>query len=439
MAFPRKVGIYTSVTEVLDRPSYFAHLQEAIGLNVVILGFSGELPGEVQAESPFGELPPSREHLSGLLCHHLDGEASSARLDATRGMLGPHVAAGGDDAHLRRALERARSLGLDPWLLGGGWTSSDYDVVTFCPSQAATQAWYEAVYAHMASAYGVSTLDITHARFPMLSYPRGLFFCTCEHCAGAAAALGYDMGAMVAGLREAHRRVRSLDAGRVKVLLGGSIGAGDIVQLLGVGAAVQDWFAFRCDVLAERLTRIHTSVHAAAGDAFVFGVDTYPASLSWLVGHDHSRWDTFSDFASPLVSHVDIFGTRAMSVWSAWFRENIAGLSEGDALALAYHLVGYDGLGMPESVADLRIGEADGEFRHVPLVELVCRDLAKARAYLPEGIPSYPILQGGGAPHAWPAEQIAEILSRADAMGHDGVMWQGTSSLTTYPQEDATA
>jgi len=47
----------------------------------------------------------------------------------------------------------------------------------FCPNDAQVNAWYEAVFTHMATQYGVEGVDITHARYPMTSEPRGMFLC----------------------------------------------------------------------------------------------------------------------------------------------------------------------------------------------------------------------------------------------------------------------
>ena len=145
MAHETKIGIYGSTRTVLETPGYLELLQQKLGLNVIILGFSGQLPERVLRTSPFDGTPPSEEVLRSLLCRHLDGRPSSDRLASTQGHSGPHVSATGDDATLRRAIGRAQQMGLKVWLLGGGWTSSDFDVVMFCPGQERVNRWYEAV------------------------------------------------------------------------------------------------------------------------------------------------------------------------------------------------------------------------------------------------------------------------------------------------------
>jgi len=432
MASLEKVGLYLDARTILRNPGYLETLRRELNLNVAIIGFSGELPPEVLAASPYDGAPPSEERLRSLLCRHLDGQPSATRLDRIRNSAGPHMHIGGNDAELREAIRRAHDLGIDVWLLGGAWTANDFDVAMFCPSQEAINRWYEAVYTHMASSYGVEGLDITHARYPMTSYPRGMFICTCEACARSAAELGYDMEAMTADILDARRRIAAYDGRRLAAIGQDALGLQDVLQLLGIRTGVLDWFRFRCDLLARNLRRFRTAVHAAGGEGFVFGVDTYPASLATYVGHNLSRWDEFSDLASPLVSHVDIFPMQTLVAWASFLRGLQPALSEADALRIVYRLVGYDALALPDSEAAFALGEPDCEYRHIPLKDLVLLDLAKAALYLPPGIPSYPIIQGGGAPWMWPREVVEAIMAGAAEQGHRGVMFQGTQALVDY-------
>jgi len=429
MACLEKIGLYLAAGTILRNPGYLEVLRRELNLNVAILSFSGELPPEVLAASPYDGVPPREECLRALLCRHIDGQPSATRLDRVRNSAGPHMHIGGNDAELREAIRRAHDLGIDVWLLGGAWTANDFDVAMFCPSQEAVNGWYEAVYTHMASHYGVEGLDITHARFPMTSYPRGMFICTCEACARSAAELGYDMEAMKADIRDAQRRLAACDSRKLAAIGRDALGLQDVLQLLGMRTGVLDWFRFRCDLLARNLRRFRGAVHAAGGQGFIFGADTYPASLAAYVGHDLSRWDEFSDFASPLVSHVDIFPLQTLAAWAGFLRGLHPSLSEAEALRIVYRLVGYDALPLPDSVAAFALGEPDGEYRNVPLKDLVLLDLAKAALYLPPGIPSYPIIQGGGAPWMWPREIIEGIMAGAAEQGHRGVMFQGKQAL----------
>ncbi|MEA3407793.1 MAG: hypothetical protein U9R48_06915, partial [Chloroflexota bacterium] len=302
-------------------------------------------------------------------------------------------------------------------------------VLMYCPSHEVVNAWYEAVYVHLATAYDVDGVDITHARFPMTSYPRGMFLCACDRCAREAADRGYDMERMKADILDARQHIQRMEAERLAQICGHALGPFDALQLLGMRRGVLQWFAFRCDLLADKFGAFRNAVHEAAGEDFIFGTDTYPASLSPFVGHDHTRWDTFSDFASPLLSHVDIFPMQTMTAWAGFLQGLCPDLDESQALQMIYRLVGYDGLEMPHTIEEFALGAPDCEFRNVPLRDLVALDMAKAKLYLPADIPSYPIIQGGGAPHHWPRETIEEIMAAAESIGHQGIIFQGVQSL----------
>jgi len=429
MAKAKKVGLYLDSGTILRNPGYLEVLQEKLGLNLVILGFTGELSQEVLALTPFDGAPPSEERIRALITRDIAGRIPATSLDSARNSLGPCVGLKGNDAELRAAIDLLHRLGIEVWLLGGGWQSSDYQNLGYCPSKEETNRWYEAVFVYMARNYGVEGVDITHARYTMTSETRGLFACACPDCARAAAALGYDMEQIRADIFAAWERLKRLDGRRLVQVAGQGAGFFDELQILGMRDGVSQWFQFRARLLSKHLKRFRDAVHAAAGEGFIFGSDTYPASLSLFVGHDHAHWAEFSDFASPLLSHADIFCTKTLVAWAGFLRDLHPVISEAEALGIIYRLLGYDNLGLPTNFADFALGAPDCEFRNVPLVELLLRDMAKARLYLGDEIPCYPIIQGGGAPHDWPRPLIEKLIAGAEALGHNGIIFQGTKSL----------
>lgn len=427
-----RVGLYLDPGLIVRNPGYLEALREKIGLTWVILSYTGELPPEVLAHSPYDGAPPSPERVRSLLARHLDGQPSTTEFRSAMQSVGPHFGAAHDEPLLRQAIDRAHSAGLDVWLMAGMYTASDFDVLMYCPSREQNNRWYEAAYTHMATAYGVEGVDITHARFPMTSYPRGLFLCMCDSCAQAAAQFGYDMAAMQADIRHAYTRLKSLDAAQVATLAQHDMGPFDLLQYLGVRTGLFDWFAFRTQLIAANVSRMREAVHRAAGDRFIFGADTYPASLATLAGHNLSRWAEFSDFASPLLSHVDIFPMKTMTVWAQFLRGLLPQLSEADALRLVYRVTGYATLDLPDSIADFALGEPDCEYRNIPLRDFVAHDMAKAKVMLPPGLPAYPIIQGGGAPWDWPLPIVEQLMDDALRLGYDGYIFQGTRVLLDF-------
>ena len=432
MGATRKIGLYLGSRDILQNPGYLEALQRGMGLNLVILGFSGEVPPEVMAANPFDGQPPSKERILSLVTRDLDGQPILRKYDSAMHSLGPHTAPGGDDRELREAIRQVHALGIDVWLLAGVWVSSDYDLLMYCPNDEAVNHWYETHFAYIAANYGVEGLDCTHARYPMLSELPGLLSCGCERCARAAASLGYDMPQMIAAWRAATQALQRLDARYVAELGRLAMGPFDYLQLLGLDRGVAQWFRFRCEVIARNVARFRRAVHAAARPGFLYGVDTYPTSLSMFAGHDHTRWAEHSDFASPLISHVDIFVTKALVSWAQVLQRLIPGLAEPDALRAIHRFTGYNSLSLPTNYADYALGEPDSEFRHITLRALLALDMAKARLYLPQGLPCYPIIQGGGAPHLWPREIVDQTMQDAEALGHAGVIFQGARNMVPF-------
>ena len=102
-------GIYLITDVVLKYPDYVTRLRDEIGLNTVVLDFSGELPEEVLALTPYGNSTPTEEELDGLVLRHFDGRPVDPReYDRAQALRGPGVSAGGDDAAFRQAVEQLK-------------------------------------------------------------------------------------------------------------------------------------------------------------------------------------------------------------------------------------------------------------------------------------------------------------------------------------------
>ena len=418
-------GIYLTTDVVLKYPDYVERLRDEIGLNTVVLSFTGQLSEEVLALSPYGGRTPTAEELTKLVIRHFDGRPIDPReYQRAQALCGPGVAAQGDDKAFRKAVEQLKEAGLNVWTCGGAWTIRR---LMFCPSRADVQDWIEAVCVYWATQYDLDALDITHFRYPMGSFPLGLFGCTCSSCTAAAQELGYDMGAMVEDLQRTRESLRRLDGARLGEVVRLGVGFFDVVHALGLRSGVLDWVRFRCDLLTRNLARFRAAVHAAAPGT-AFGTDTYPASMALTAGHNYRRWDEMADFASPLVSHISAFVCNTFIEWARFLQQEIPNLQEEDALQLVYRFTGYDGMGLPETIAAYGADEPATLAYRIPTADLVLRDLVKAKLYLPADTPSYPIIHGEG----WPPEAIDRIVSEARRLGHNGIVWQGTEELMEY-------
>jgi hypothetical protein len=427
-----RVGLYLDPAIIVRNPGYLEALRDGIGLQWVILTFQGELPPEVLAHSPYDSVPPSPARVQQLIAYHLDGTPCTDDLDVALRAVGPHVPTSDaqKDAEMRRAIDMCQTAGLDVWFMAGMYTA--YESLMFCPGNRENHGWYEAFYTHLATGYGVQGIDITHARYPKTSLPRAILMCGCVHCTTTASELGYNMAQMRADIADALMRFKTLTPKQLSTLANKAMGPLDLLHFVGGRAGFLDWFRFRADLIARNMQSFRQAVHRAGGDNFIFGADTYPASLSLLAGHDQTRWGDFSDFASPLLSHVDAFPMKTFTAWVAGLRRWFPQLSEGEALRLAYRLGGYADLKLPDNIADFALGEPDCEYRNIPLREMVRTDMAKAKLYLPEELPAYPVLQGGGAPWQWPLEIVQQLMSDALELGYDGYIFQGTNVLLDY-------
>jgi hypothetical protein len=417
-------GIYLTTDQVLKHPRYVERLRDEIGLNTVVLSFSGQIPDSLLALSPYGGKTPTAAELDALVLRHFDGRPIDPReYQQAQAYCGPGISSG-DDAPFRQAVRQLKDAGLQVWNCGSAWTIRR---LMFCPSREDTQTWLEAVYAYWASQYDVDALDITHWRYPMGSFPLGLFGCTCTSCAATAAQMGYDMESMVADLQSARQSLRRLDGARLGEVARLGFGFFDTFHALGLRTGVLDWFRFRCDLLARNLSRCRAAVHAAApGKAF--GADTYPTSMALTAGHDHNRWAEMADFASPLVSHISAFVCNTFIEWARFLQAEIPNLKEEDALQLVYRFNGYDGMGLPTTIAAYNADEPATLADRIPTADLVLRDLVKAKLFLPPETPCYPIIHGTG----WSRQTIDHIVNEARRLGHNGIIWQGTDELMQY-------
>ena len=215
-------GIYLGPDQILNHPDYVTLLRDEIGLNTVVLSFTGVMPDHVLALSPFKGRVPTDDELAELVLRHFDGRPVDPReYDRARELCGPGAPLEGDDTTFRNAVDQLKAKGFNVWTCGGAWTIRR---LMFCPSRQDVQDWMEAACVHWASQYDVDALDITHFRYPMGSFPLGLWGCACSSCQAAAADLGYDMDGMIADLCQARERLRQLDGQRL----------GDVAQL-GLG------------------------------------------------------------------------------------------------------------------------------------------------------------------------------------------------------------
>ena len=68
-----RTGIYLTADVIQQHPNYVLRLRDEIGLDTVVIPFTGELPADVLSLSPYGGRTPTDAELDQLVSRHFDG------------------------------------------------------------------------------------------------------------------------------------------------------------------------------------------------------------------------------------------------------------------------------------------------------------------------------------------------------------------------------
>ena len=421
------VGLYTEPRMLVEHPGYFDALIDVVGLtHVLISGYV--LSSETQAKNP---LPPGEEHYV--------------------------PSPGNDDDHeLRQAIDIAHDKGLQVWVRAWGWHGNggrftelcmqdmrhrplskvsplryarEQDGIAFCPNYEPLNDYLIAVFAEIAANYDADGVNLSHCRYTAPSFLHNLFGCACTRCEAKAREWGFNFDRMRRSALTFWDRLHHLDPRTVREAGVRGLGVMDLAQWLDIDAGLTDWFAFRAGVITDHLQRFKSSTVEAAGRDFVFGFDTFPPGFSMLVGHSYADFLSWADYTSPLLSHVEIFILSTFAAYTDMLCKWNDGLAAPDALRFVYRLFGYDHLELPLNVAAFGINTPDCEVNCGALPDIVELELWRARLYNPGTIPSYPVIKGA----TWPPKIVRRLTGALERMGHDGIIFQGTSSLLDYP------
>ncbi|MBI4531330.1 MAG: hypothetical protein HY709_07380 [Candidatus Latescibacteria bacterium] len=425
------VGLYAGSNMLIEHPDYFDMLKEEIGLTHILGGGTYKLLDETWAKNP---MPPGGEQFAP-------------------------SCGGDDDSALRQAIDIAHNKGLQVWIGGGGWHGGgerypelcmrdmhdrpisevprlryarEQPAMAYCPSNQAVNEWLRSIFSEVAATYEVDGFDLTHCRYTAPSFLHNLFGCGCPRCASLAGERGYDFEKMRSSILTFWERIQHLDARAVREAGKRGLGVLDFPQWLGIDSGIAEWFEFRAGVIASNLKCFKESVYEAAGRDIVFGCDTFPATFSVLVGHSYRDFMEWSDYTSTLLPHVEYFIHTTFAPYADLLSQWTEGLEEADALRFVYRLFGYDHLDMPQSLEEFgyeSLGMPDCEAKCKALYDIVELELWRARLYNTGEIPSYPVIKGA----VWAPEIVKGLVDAAERIGHEGIIFQGTSSLVDYP------
>lgn len=422
------VGLYTGSNMLIEHPDYFDALKEKIGLTHVIGFGEYKLSEETWAKNP---MPPGGEQF-----------APSRGSD--------------DDRALRRAIDIAHDKGLKVWFCSSSWHGGgdryaemcmkdmhnrpisevpklryarEQYSMAYCPSNEKLNEWLRSVFSDIMAHYEADGVDLTHSRYTAPAFLHNLFGCGCPRCADLARNRGYNFDKMRNSILTFWEKIQHLDAKAVREAGERGLGLLDLPQWLGIDAGIAEWFEFRAGVIAANLKRFKESAYEAAGRKIVFGSDTFPPSFSIFVGHSYPDFMKWADYTSPLLPHVEYFILSTFATYADLLCQWTKGLAEEDALRFVYRLFGYDHLDMPQSLEEFGIETPECEVKCKALYDIVELELWRARLYNTGEIPSYPVIKGA----TWSPEIVKGLVDAAERMGHDGIIFQGTSALMDFP------
>gem|GEM_PF-3264364 len=426
------VGCYTSPNEIVSAPKYIDALQNQLGVNTLLCGAPLKMPEKLLAKNLPGN---QRSHTN-------------------------------DDSLLNKAIDEIHNRGMKFWHYhpsnhhyhgeqGRPITAETFDGVSFldlppvkysleylneasiCVSKPAVKEFELEYFEFAAEAYDVDAIYVSHYRYANPSMWTNLFGCACSDCRAEAGKLGYDFRSMKESMLSLRRNLQNMNVKTLEYAAESRLTFMDFLTLLGEDNGVADWLFFRAKLLGNQLKRISDSVHSSRGGKSTFIIDTHPASLSLLVGHN---WEDFVRGASDAVLPLSWCGWHYMSPVAAWANqlcEWAHGLDESTALKLVINLFGWDGLGIPDTrIADLRIGRSAKQhassgaayksfydyFNPDLTTGLMKREWSKMAAICNGRIPSCPVIKGSD----WPIEVCRNLIEFNEDLGLTGHIFQGT-------------
>jgi len=387
-------------------PDDIRRLRDVIGLTAIIpddymshhSGF--RMPEDLLARSPLAtwhEQPTLDQHRKTY------GLASNAS-PVFPGVVGPAF----DDSRLLRLIDEADKLGVEVWAHLGLWgyggdifpdlalrdvhdnTTADeyaYWGVPICPNDTEVRDWTAECLQYIAKNYGVKAIDVDHGHYPPPASIPSLTGCSCPQCEATAQTLGFDFSAMKAALSELEQRVASLTLPQFEQSAELANGFLDFLRLLaGNDPRLLDWFRFRCQVATDHMQFLTQAVHDAVGDSCPVDSHLFPPAIAYLSGQDLPSWEKAVDRLT--AGWGDVVGwsesqTLSFAAWADKLCKNIDGLDEKTALGAIYRFFGYDSVGLPYTIAELKSG-------NIPRGDILSLEIKKAASLFSGDTPFLP-------------------------------------------------
>ena len=348
----------------------------------------------------------------------------------------PGVTLSADDAELRRALDAARSAGLDPYLVFANplvgapeWTAllakdSRGHVATeivpdrppLCPNNKKLLKWVGDAAGALIETYrpaGVLVDDVSLGPPWTLD---ALFTCWCDVCEARITELGYDVDRIRVGILGARSRFE--EAALSPAAFNGC-GIGQYLEAVGYDTGLLDWLNYRADCVSSCLYEIRQALAGADATVRVTIVSKAP-TVAMLAGQRRSdllRDTTLTDLYAPVIAGPGSGVLQTLAGHAESIGAAMAAGSEADAVALAATLHGCAGLPLPESPEELA---------GTPSAELL---IASARHELEltmtarGNVPRWPAIDVSDRPGET-VEAVAGLVAGSEA---DGILYLGVA------------
>ncbi len=439
----RRIGWLADLETLAHNPERLARLQDQLGITTVWLE-SGRyhtagyrLSEAAWASSPFQDWRTQ----PGLARHR-----QIRRLPETSFPVLPGILAGADEADLLAVIDNAGRLGIELWGHLGFWSyggmvypdlavrdlaqceipsTEDRWGACFCPSKDALNDWLVTCVRDCAARYPLQGMEVDHARYiPPHSLPN-LLTCACPDCARQAAVWGIDAAGLAQHFRAALARMQAAPAGDIAAALQTDGTLIDAMDTLVHEQAASRWFTLRARYLTTTLEKAAVAAQQSAPRPFDFGIDVLPPSVALLTGHHYAELGCLDYFTGGF-GYIgwERAGVSTAVVWAKFLLAGWPELDEAFVMAQLLRLAGLAGLPLAEPMSVLEKPPA------LLLAQLEAREIERAAAMRPAGMPVYP-------PVSLPAigaDGLA-IVSRAVAEhGLDGVIVAGLENLT--PDQD---
>jgi hypothetical protein len=362
-------------------PEYLKRLKEIAGITGIIPdNYRIHLPGyhvseEILDKSPFPrgwtEWPASKRDV-------IAGGDVDIEYPVFAG-----IAVQTDDAPVLRLLDDCNKLGLEVWGHIGLWGYSGnifpewgfVDVfnktineklspwqIPLCPSEERVRAFEAESITDVIKRYDFPAVNLDHGHFPPLVNIHGLMGCGCERCREKAALYGFNFEEMKDALEHFVKSFKLLTFKRLKSIYDNASSFVDCLSLMGVQQSLYDWFRFRTSLVSEHISDVTNRIFTKLNKKIPVDSHMMPPSIAHLCGQNIKKWAKSVEYVS--AGWGSVVGWDAAQIYSfAALAEKIVEAvpetSESFALDFIYRIFGYEKLGLPHSVKELKSHKFD--------------------------------------------------------------------------------